>query len=148
MKKNTKYAVVLGLCLFFISGMYAQKPSLAEHVSDLKVQIRQSDGSQKLKLLDSLSYLTRDMAKFKYDSIVKETVAYAIELDSFDLANRQAARLIWSLTNRLGKPNEAKAYFKEFDAKQLPVIDNKLLARFYLNGGDSYYFSEEIEKLN
>ncbi|MEM6687055.1 MAG: histidine kinase [Bacteroidota bacterium] len=136
----------LGVCLFLITGLHAQKPSLAEIVSDLQTQIHQSDGSQKLQLLDSLSYLTRDMAKFQYDSIVKETVAYAIELDSFDLANRQAARLVWSLTNRLGKPNEGKAYFEEFDAKQLPVIDNKLLARFYLNGGDSYYFSEDIEK--
>ncbi|MEM6720841.1 MAG: sensor histidine kinase [Bacteroidota bacterium] len=120
--------------------------AIAEKVSDLKIQIRQSDGGQKLTLLDSLSVLTRDMTQFKYDSIARATVSHAIALDSFDLANRKAARLVWSLTNRLGKPNEGKAYFEEIDAKQLPVTNNKLLARFYLNGGDSYYFSEEVEK--
>lgn len=137
---------MISLCLFFVAFIHAQKPALADEVNNLKTQIQQAKGVEKLTLLDELCYLTRDMAAFKYDSIVKVTVAYAIALDSFNLANRQAARLVWSLTNRLGKPKEAKAYFEEFDAKKLPVTDTKLLARFYLNGGDSYYFSEETEK--
>ena len=105
MKKIALY--IISFWLFSIAYIDAQNPSLAKKVNDLKIQIQQVKGSQKLQLLDCLCYLTRDMAKFKYDSFVKETVTFAIELDSFDLVNRQAARLIWSLTNRLGKPKEA-----------------------------------------
>ena len=133
-------------CVLSHTWSYAQDLPLEVLVQKLKIEINQAEGAKKLQLLDSLSYITRDKIQFKYDSIVKETVAYAIELDSFDLANRQAARLVWSLTNRLGKPNEAKAFFEDFDAKNLPIKDNRLLARFYLNGGDSYYFSEAVEK--
>ncbi|MCD2259452.1 sensor histidine kinase [Psychroserpens luteolus] len=125
---------------------YSQKQQKELNIDDLKNHIHNTSGVQKLKLLDSLCRITRDRIELKYDSIVKVTIEYAIELDSFDIANRQAARFIWSLTNRLGRPNEGKTFFEEFDARQLPVTDNALLARFYLNGGDSYYFSEEIEK--
>jgi len=131
--KSSQILLMICFSLFVSSFTYAQKSSLELKVKNLKNEIQQAKGSQKLILLDSLCYLTRDMAKFKYDSIVKETVSLAIQLDSFDVANRQAARLVWSLTNRLGNPKEAKAY-------------SKLLARFYLNGGDSYYFSEDVEK--
>ncbi|MEM9678737.1 MAG: sensor histidine kinase, partial [Bacteroidota bacterium] len=101
---------------------------------------------EKLRLLDSLCFITRDKLEFRYDSIVKATIDYAISLDSFNVANRQAARWVWSLTNRLGKPQQGKAYFETFEALKLPVSNNALLARYYLNGGDSYYFSEDVDK--
>ncbi|RNC85011.1 MAG: hypothetical protein ED556_10600 [Winogradskyella sp.] len=134
------------ITLIFSSFTFAQVQPTSDTVKALKNKIQDSDGLEKLKLLDSLCWLTRDKLEFKYDSIVKVTIDHAINLDSFNIANRQAARLIWSYTNRLGKPNEGKAFFEDFDAKKLPVTNNALLARFYLNGGDSYYFSEEVEK--
>ncbi|WP_353777645.1 ATP-binding protein [Winogradskyella sp. 3972H.M.0a.05] len=138
----------LSFILLFLICSYisAQNEITPELVNDLKQQIKQSESLEKLELLDSLCWITRDKPEFKYDSIVKATVNFAIELDSFNIANRQAARLIWSLTNRMGKPEEGKAYYEEFEALQLPVTDDALLARFYLNGGDSYYFSGDVEK--
>ena len=129
-----------------MSSLSAQEQLKEPDINALKYYARQATGIEKLKLLDSLCWVTRDRIDLKYDSIVKATVDYAIALDSFNIANRQAARLVWSLTNRLGKPNEGKAFFEDFDALDLPVTDNALLARFYINGGDSYYFSEDIDK--
>ena len=144
-KKNFRIVSILLFLLISNFGS-AQDASLESAINTLKENITRSSGSVKLQLLDSLCWLTRDKQEFKYDSIVKETIAYAIDLDSFNIANRQAARLIWSYTNRLGKPELGKSFFESFDSLQLPVTNNALLARFYLNGGDSYYFSEESKK--
>lgn len=139
-----KSLLLILICL--MSSLSAQEQLKEPDINALKYYARQATGIEKLKLLDSLCWVTRDRIDLKYDSIVKATVDYAIALDSFNIANRQAARLVWSLTNRLGKPNEGKAFFEDFDALDLPVTDNALLARFYINGGDSYYFSEDIDK--
>ncbi|MEO1033197.1 MAG: sensor histidine kinase [Bacteroidota bacterium] len=138
--------ILFSTLLFFISLGYTQEASLNSQIETLKSSINRAQGGYKLELLDSLCWITRDKAEFQYDSIVKVTITLAIELDSFNLANRQAARLIWSLTNRMGRPFEGKSFFEAFDSKKLPVENNALLARFYLNGGDSYYFSENVEK--
>ena len=144
-KKNP--LIVLMLCFLLISNFSsAQDASLETTVHNLKEKVKASNGSVKLELLDSLCWLTRDKLELKYDSIAKATITYAIELDSFNIANRQAARLIWSYTNRLGQPKEGQSFFEQFEALKLPVQNNALLARFYLNAGDSYYFSEEVER--
>ena len=137
---------LLYILFCIISSISAQKLPIELQVKTLKDEIHQTTGIDKLKLLDSLCWITRDKIDIKYDSIVKATIDHAITLDSFNIANRQAARLIWSLTNRLGRPNEGKAFFEDFEALNLPVTNSALLARFYLNGGDSYYFSEDVDK--
>ncbi|GGI56417.1 tetratricopeptide repeat-containing sensor histidine kinase [Winogradskyella haliclonae] len=138
--------LLVNIFFLFSSFVNAQEKTLSQKIEELKKEINHLNGYQKLRLLDSLCFITRDKIEFKYDSIIKATIDYAIDIDSFDIANRHAARLVWSYTNRLGRPNEGKAFFEDFDAKKLPVTNNALLARFYLNGGDSYYFSEEVEK--
>lgn len=132
--------------LLYATHTVAQHTFLDKKVASLKVKINETTKGEKLVYMDSLCWYTRDKLNYKYDSIVKNTIAYAIQLDSVDLAMRQAARLVWSLSNRLGKPSEAKQFFNEFINKKIPVKNNLVLARFYVNGGDSYYFSDEIEK--
>ncbi|MEO1033417.1 MAG: sensor histidine kinase [Bacteroidota bacterium] len=146
MEKKTWRILLIVFLLLVVSFGSAQNVPLETAVRNLKEKIKASDGTVKLKLLDSLCWLTRDKQELMYDSIVKVTISYAIDLDSFDIANRQAARLIWSYTNRLGQPEKGRSFFESFDALKLPVENNALLARFYLNGGDSYYFSEAIEE--
>ncbi|MDT7831590.1 sensor histidine kinase [Flavobacteriaceae bacterium S356] len=124
----------------------AQNSFLDNKVASLKAKIEKADKGEKLVFMDSLCWYTRDKLDYKYDSIVKGTIEYAIQLDSLNLAMRQAARLVWSLSNRLGRPGEAKLFFNEFQNRRLPVKNNLVLARFYVNGGDSYYFSDEVEK--
>ncbi|MEP2936392.1 MAG: sensor histidine kinase [Gilvibacter sp.] len=128
-------------CFFGLS----QSQQLEHKVTSLKAKLVLVDSTQKLKLLDSLCDLTRDRPDLQYDSIVKITVDYAIALDSFDLATRQAARLVWSLSNRQRKPEEATRYFESFKNRNLPITNKALMSRFYLNGGDGYYFSGQVE---
>ncbi|WP_422105438.1 tetratricopeptide repeat-containing sensor histidine kinase [Winogradskyella sp.] len=145
--EKKKPLIVLMLCFLLISNFSrGQDASLESAVHNLKEKVKVSNGGAKLELLDSLCWLTRDKLEFQYDSIVKATITYAVELDSFNIANRQAARLIWSYANRLGRPKDGKAFFEYFDGLKLPVQNNGLLARFYLNAGDAYYFSEDAVK--
>jgi signal transduction histidine kinase len=132
--------------MFSSIGALSQNTSLSSKVQSLKNKIYNSEAGTKLMYMDSLCWYTRDKQQYQYDSLVKTTVEYAIRLDSFNLAVRQAARLVWSLSNRLGKPEAAKKYFNEIIDKKLPVKNAALLARLYINGGDSYYFSGAIEK--
>lgn len=139
-------AIIFCLVLLISSFSTAQSTFLDKKVASLKAKIKKADKGEKLMFMDSLCLYTRDKLDYKYDSIVKITIEYAIQLDSLDLAMKQAARFVWSLSNRLGRPGEAKLFFNDFLSKKLPVKNNLILARFYINGGDSYYFSDEIEK--
>ncbi len=139
-------AIIFCLMLLIPTFSIAQNTFLDKKVASLKAKIQKADKGEKLVLMDSLCWYTRDKLSLKYDSIVKATVEYAIQLDSIDLAMRQAARLVWSLSNRLGRPGEAKLFFNNFQNRRLPVKNKRVLARFYINGGDSYYFSDEVEK--
>lgn len=139
-------AIIFCFLLLYVTLTVAQHTPLDKKVASLKVKINETSKGERLVYMDSLCWYTKDKLNYKYDTIVKSTIAYAIQLDSLNLAMRQAARLVWSLSNRLGKPTEAKQFFNEFLNKKLPVKNNLVLSRFYVNGGDSYYFSDEIEK--
>lgn len=139
-------AIIFAIVLLLSLKTIGQNTFLDKKVAALKAKIQQTKNGEKLVYMDSLCLYTRDKMDYGYDTIVKNTIEYAIQLDSLNLAMRQAARLVWSLSNRLGRPDEAKKFFNEFLARKLPVRNNLILARFYINGGDSYYFSDDVEK--
>lgn len=139
-------AIIFAIVLLISLSSIGQNTFLDKKVAALKFKIQQTKNGEKLAYMDSLCYYTRDKMDYGYDSIVKSTIEYAIQLDSLDLAMSQAARLVWSFSNRLGRPEEGKRFFNEFLERKLAVKNDLILARFYINGGDSYYFSDDVEK--
>ncbi|GGG05501.1 hypothetical protein GCM10011344_02460 [Dokdonia pacifica] len=119
----------------------AQENPLSTKVSNLKEIIHQSKGVEKLKLLDSLSELTRERREFPYDSIVKETITLAFELDSINIAAKHTGQRIFYLVNRIRQTEEGLQLFKNFIAKDLPVTDTLALSYLYGSGADSYFES-------
>ncbi len=126
-------------CISLVS--YAQENPLSTKVSNLKEIIHQSKGVEKLKLLDSLSELTRERREFPYDSIVKETITLAFELDSINIAAKHTGQRIFYLVNRIRQTEEGLQLFKNFIAKDLPVTDTLALSYLYGSGADSYFES-------
>lgn len=133
------------LLISFPLLIFSQDKDLQRKVSELKVQIKQTKNIKRLILLDSLSDLTLNKTGFKYDSIVRETIASALTLDSLKLATYHTSNLIDFQNNFLGKSLEALNTFKEFLPKTKKLKDNRTLARFYLNGGDSYFFTNDYQ---
>ncbi|SNR80887.1 tetratricopeptide repeat protein [Dokdonia pacifica] len=126
-------------CISLVSN--AQENPLSTKVSNLKEIIHQSKGVEKLKLLDSLSELTRERREFPYDSIVKETITLAFELDSINIAAKHTGQRIFYLVNRIRQTEEGLQLFKNFIAKDLPVTDTLALSYLYGSGADSYFES-------
>ena len=137
------YSLLLLLILPLLS--LSQEKDLQKKIDTLQIQIEKSKNVKQLMLLDSLSNLTRNKPEFKYDSIARETIALALALDSLKLATYHTSDLIDFQNNILSKSQKALIIFEEFLPKTEELKDNRALARFYLNGGDCYYFTNDYE---
>jgi signal transduction histidine kinase len=137
------YTLLLLLILPLLS--LSQEKDLQKKIDALQIQIEKSENVKQLMLLDSLSNLTRNKPEFKYDSIARKTIVLALRLDSLKLATIHTYNLIDFQNNFLGKSQKALNIFKEFLPKSEKLKDNRTLARFYLNGGDSYYFTNDYK---
>ncbi len=134
------------LALLMAVPLYGQQLSLVDSVSLIQEKIESSSDEEKLKLLDSLCSLVHFRAEFAYDSIVKQTIDHAEKMHADKLVVKHTIDRIFFLANRLGNPEEAMRIFDDFKSKNWPIADPQLKAGLYMNGGDSYYFSGEIEK--
>ncbi|WP_108809023.1 histidine kinase [Aquimarina spinulae] len=130
----------------FSISILGQETNTEVLVNKLKHKVNQSDKGEKLKWMDSLSLFIRNKKEFNYDSIVRYTIEYAFELDSITIATRHTSHLIFYLSNRLGKPEEALNFFEDFINKDIHIKHEGILAELYINGADSHYFTGKLEK--
>jgi signal transduction histidine kinase len=138
--------IILIFALLFSVFSVAQESDISNKIDDLKAHIERSEKDEKLKLLDSLSKLVRYKPKFNYDAIVSKTIAYALLLDSLNMATHKTADLIYYNNSIVFKPQEGLVLFKQFIAENLRAQNNNSLARLYLNGADSYFFINNFEE--
>ena len=64
-----------------------------------------------------LTGLVEYKQQFKYDSIVKETIDFAIGIDSLVLAAKHLGNLIWFYNGVIGKPKEGVLIFNTYSKK-------------------------------
>lgn len=138
--------IFLSFTLFFSSFLTAQDSALLNTIDKLKTEIVLSKKAKKLQLMDSLCSTINYNPSLKYDSIVKATIQYALQLDSLNIATNNTANLIYYKNSIVNKPKEGLAIFNQFLDKNLPIKSNYSLARLYLNGADSYFFNNEHNK--
>ena len=100
----------------------------------------------RLTWLDSLTKLTFRNSELKYDSITRQTISLAIELDSLSLATKNVTDLIGFQNNYLGKPQEGLRIFNTYKEKLNKGKDFGSIGFMYLNVADSYYYTGNIDK--
>lgn len=134
------------LILFFIPCvLYAQQDTSAA-IQALKNKIHTTENGEKLKWMDSLAYTVLFKAELGFDSIVNQTIAYAIELDSLNLAAEHVTNYINYKNNFLGKSSEGEALFKKYYPLFKGKIKGKHEANLFIDGGDSQDFSGNKDK--
>ena len=136
----------LTFTFFFSSILIAQDLQVLNKIDELNVKIKLSKKGEKLQLMDSLGTTLNYNPSLNYDSIVKKTIQFALLLDSLSIAVNNTANLIYFNNSILGKPKKGLVIFNQFLAKNLTIKNNYALARFYLNGADSYFFINEHTK--
>ena len=123
----------------------AQDTMLQNKVSAIKSKIKQSQNGERLQWMDSLTLLIEFNDDFHYDSVVRETISYALDLDSLDIATRNTHDLIYYKNFIIGKPEEGLKIFKDFAGKEENLTNYVTRARFYMYGADSYYQTRDID---
>lgn len=140
---RTRFLILL---LLFATLLTAQESEISAKISVLKTKIELAKKGERLKLMDSLSNLVKNQLTLHYDSLVSNTIAYALVLDSLNMAANNTADLIYYYNSIVRKPKEGLRLFKDFLGKTINVKSNHALARLYLNGADSYFFNEKPEE--
>ena len=123
----------------------AQDAALQTKVSAIKSKIEESQKGERLKWMDSLTLLIEFNDDFHYDSVVRETIRYALELDSLDIATRNTHDLIYYKNFIIGKPEEGLEIFKAFIGKEDRLTNNVTKSRLYIYGGDAYFAFRDVE---
>lgn len=134
------------LIFFTINVIIAQEPNSEEKIAELKRKVSNSKAAEKLKWMDSLSRVIVRETDFTNDTIVRQTVDYALELDSTRIAAWHTANLIYFQNNRAGDAQKGNTLFTEFLVQAEQINDPHTLAKYYIEGADSYYFIEKFEE--
>jgi len=114
-------------------------------IDELNNKIRQADGVQKLKWLDSLSRYISYETDFTDDSIVRVTRTLAIELDSFNIALHHTSNLIFYNNYILGEPEFGKQLFEESKWLISRVTNTNAISKFFYDAGNSYFFLRQFD---
>jgi signal transduction histidine kinase len=145
--------IFLAINLLFSFQLSAQDQDieLQSKIDFFNLKIEQTEKGERLRWMDSLTTTIYDNnfyynPKFKYDSIAKQTITYAIDLDSVSKAAEHVANLIWYKNAIARKPSEGKLLFNTY-INDFKTIDNShTLARLYLYLGESYKMTGNLDK--
>ena len=137
-----KQAVFL-FTLLICTSIFAQDNSVEKIFEEIRVKVNQSEKTEKLVWLDSLANYAYFEVGLKDDLVLKETIAYAMSLDSINIATWHTVNLINYYNNTKGDPEEGSRIFLDFLETSKDATDYRTLAKFYIEGGDSFYFLKD-----
>jgi signal transduction histidine kinase len=109
-------------------------------------KIQQTEKGERLQWLDSLTNTVLDRTEFKYDSIARVSIDFAIEIDSLSIATKQLGDLIYYYNNVVGQPKEGVLLFDSYDGKFKNLKDAYALGSLNLYVGESYQYLSNLDK--
>ena len=122
------------LFFLFLSVHHAQKNE--EKIDDLNTLITKSENGEKLKWMDSLVRIIRYEKLYQYDSIANKTLAYAIAIDSMQIAAKNLAELIFFYDSIEYEYDKAIQYFNSH-RNLFSAMRPSDVSRLYLEVGDA-----------
>lgn len=136
-------SIIFFLCAWQIT---AQDADIKSKIDFFNSKIVKTERGERLAWLDSLTRITIRNSDLKYDSIVRQTISFAISLDSLSLATKKLADLIGFENNYKSRPEEGLKLFKTYEEVLNKGTDFGSIGWMYLNAADSYYFIDDIDK--
>ncbi|BFP42036.1 hypothetical protein FGF1_28810 [Flavobacteriaceae bacterium GF1] len=141
--------IIKRICCFLLLltlSLSGQEGDLTDTMDSLKLKIHESKGGERLMWMDSLTRLIGDRKDFKYDSIARTTIDYALKLDSTRLALEHANLLVIYNWQELRKPEQALDLFN--DLKERVPDDRHFLewSRLYREGGRNYTMLNRLDE--
>lgn len=109
-------------------------------------KINQTEKGERLQWLDSLNRIVLDKTEFKYDSIARVVIDYAIALDSLSYATAQVCDLIYHYNYVVNKPKKGILLFDSYYKKIEKSKDSSAIGNLYLKTGESYEIADSIDK--
>lgn len=137
--------ILVAIGLFLCSQAIAQEAALRSHIDSLTNRIQETHHAERLHFLDQLVELIQHKEEFHYDSILRYTIQFALELDSLEFATEKTNEHILYLRDMLGDPATAAAVFESFLEKIEPLHDGKIKANFFYHGAGVYWNLFEME---
>ncbi len=139
--------ILLAIALLVNFQIIAQNQDvdLPSKINFISSKIQQTEKGERLKWMDSLTKVVEFNESYKYDSIVQETINYALELNSLDIATRNTNQYIYYKSEIVRKPDEAIALFTNFLGKEIGLNNDKIKSIFYAEGGYAYFSLYDLE---
>ena len=78
--------------LLFTFQITAQNAGIQSKIDFFNSKIQQTEKGERLAWLDSLAKMVEYKSEFKYDSIARQTIDFAIGLDSLNLSAMHVAK--------------------------------------------------------
>jgi signal transduction histidine kinase len=132
--------------ILLTANVFAQKTSIEEKISQFNTKIERTEKGERLQWMDSLNRIVFEKPAFNYDTIARQTIAFAIELDSLSLASKNLTDLIYYHVYIGGSPKEAISLFHYYSPKLKKLKNDYTWAELYLYTGDGYTFSHNLDK--
>jgi signal transduction histidine kinase len=137
--------ILIAVIFFLGYQTTAQDIELQTKIEFANSKIQQTQKGEQLFWLDSLTKLTYRNSELNYDSIMRQTISLAINLDSMRLATQRVNDLIGYQNNYLGKPEEGLKLFNTYYQKLSKGTDFGPIGYMYLNAADTYYYIGDFE---
>ncbi|MEZ4794165.1 MAG: histidine kinase [Flavobacteriaceae bacterium] len=123
---------------------HGQEKEIQNQMKRYDSLMQHSQNGEKLVWMDSLTSVVEFDQNYRYDSLAKATIDYAIALDSVELAADNISDLIYYYKSYLGNPSESIRVFNQYSPIQ-DKLDPRDFARMLLNAGNAYQDLGELE---
>lgn len=135
----------LSIGLFLAFHATAQEVELQSKIDFVNSNIQQSQKAERLRWMDSLVELIRFNEALNYDSILQQSIQFAVEIDSLEAATRKTNEYVLYKREHLGDPAAATSVFNAFLDKVELLPDGKTKANFFYHGAGAYYNVFDME---
>lgn len=135
----------LAIALLVAFQATAQEVGIPAKIDFFTSKIQETQQGERLQWMDSLVGLIEYKEKFHYDSVLRQTIQFALELDSLEFATKKINEYILYLRDDLGDPSRAASVFESFLEEVEPLRDGKLKTNFFYHGAGVYWNLFDME---
>lgn len=135
----------LAIALLVTFQATAQEVDIPAKIDFFTSKIQETQQGERLQWMDSLVGFIQYKEKFHYDSVLRQTIQFALELDSLEFATKKTNEYILYLRDNLSDPATAASVFESFLEEIESLRDGEIKADFFYHGAGVYWNLFELE---